>query len=408
MADNELVIRIPDVGGADDVDVIEVLVSVGDVVEKDAPLLTLEGDKATMEIPSPASGTVSAVHVAVGDKVSEGTEIAMLSGVADIVNEPAVQAPKTASEPVRTPRESAAPRKENNAIYAGPAVRRIARELDINLAKIRGTGDKGRISIQDVKNYLTQGAGGAGLNIAKQPVVDFAQFGPVETQALSKIKKSTGRNLSRNWVVVPHVTQFDEVDITALEAYRQQNKQAAIDSGYRLTALVFILKAVVSALKAYPQVNASLSADASQLVLKQYFHIGVAVDTPNGLVVPVIRDVDKKDIKTLAQELAAVSEKARTVGLSMKEMQGGCFTVSSLGGIGGTAFTPIVNLPEAAILGVSRAMMKPIYQKSGEFLPKLMLPLSLSYDHRIIDGALGARFVRSIAEALTDYESMIV
>jgi pyruvate dehydrogenase E2 component (dihydrolipoamide acetyltransferase) len=296
-------------------------------------------------------------------------------------------------------------------VHAGPAVRRVAREFGVDLAKVTATGPKQRILKEDVQKYvketLAKQTSSGGMGLPQAPMVDFSQFGQTEVKALTKIKRLTGTNLHRNWLLVPHVTQFDEADITELEAFRNAEKASAEKQGYKLTPLIFIMKAVVAALKAYPQFNASLDASGESLILKKYYNIGVAVDTPNGLVVPVIRDVDKKSIYDLAKELAEISKKAREKGLSVNDMQGGCFSISSLGGIGGTAFTPIVNLPEVAILGVSKAQMKPIYSK-GQFEPRLMLPLSLSYDHRVIDGADGARFTSYLAHLLADIRRVLL
>ena len=290
--------------------------------------------------------------------------------------------------------------------HASPAIRRIAHELDIDLSKIKGTGEKGRVTKDDIKNYLSKG-NGSGFSVLAQPVIDFTKFGAIDSKPLSKIQKISGANLHRNWVSIPHVTQFIEADITELEQFRQENKDRAIKKGFKLTPLVFIIKAVVSALKKFPHFNASLDANSENLILKKYFHIGVAVDTPNGLVVPVIRDADKKGIFDLAKELDIISAKARDGKLTMADMQGGCFSISSLGGIGGTAFTPIINAPEVAILGVSKASMKPQYVENN-FIPRLMMPLSLSYDHRVIDGADGARFSVYLSQCLSDIRTLLL
>ncbi|EKD77890.1 MAG: hypothetical protein ACD_42C00135G0002 [uncultured bacterium] len=388
-------IKIPDIGTANQVDVIAVLIKAGDTIAIDTPLITLEGDKASMDVPSSEAGVVESVLVKVGDKVSEGSVICRVSGkpVGVGVGEKSEASPKlsvTSNLPLQTP--------TSTNIHASPSIRRIANELDIDLSKIKGTGEKNRITKDDIKNYLSRGAG-SGLNLLPQPIIDFSKFGAIELQPLSKIKKISGANLHRNWVSIPHVTQFIEADITALEKFRQDNKEKAAKQGFKLTPLVFMIKAVVAALKKFPQFNASLDMNGDNLILKKYFHIGVAVDTPNGLVVPVIRDADKKDIFTVAKELDEVSKKARDGKLSMTDMQGGCFSISSLGGIGGTAFTPIINAPEVAILGVSQSVMKSVYQKDN-FVPRLILPLSLSYDHRVIDGADGARFAVYLAENL--------
>ncbi len=403
-------VRLPDIGGAAGVDVIEVNVKPGSFVKVDDPLLTLEGDKATMEVPSPLEGEIVELKTQVGDKVSEGDLILLLKiqgGVA--VTAAPQKAPEVARSVAPAPvSHHTADSSNNTDSYASPGVRRLARELELDIKQIKGTGAKGRITREDLQNYVkARLKGGSGLSVLAAPVVDFAKFGEVETQALSKIKKISGANLHRNWVSIPHITQFDEADITEMEAYRQAQKDVAAAQGVKLTPLVFIMKAVVAALKALPNFNASLDVSGENLILKKYFHIGVAVDTPNGLVVPVIRNVDQKSIVELAQELSAISTKAREKGLSIAEMQGSCFTITSLGGIGGTAFTPIINAPDVAILGLSRSQMKPVYQKDGSFQPRLMLPLSLSYDHRVIDGADGARFVVQLAKSLSEINLLV-
>lgn len=417
-------ILVPDIGGGDPVDVIEVAVSVGDQIVVEDALITLEGDKATMDIPSPKAGKVASVDVSVGDKIAEGGLIITLEtegAASESVEEPAEEAPKeeAKSEPKQEASKEPAPVAQPEPapvsgaeVYAGPAVRRLAQEVGLNLAEIPGSGDRGRITKDDVKNYVQQrmnggGSAGSGLGVAAMPAVDFSRFGPVSTRPLGKIQKLSGSFLHRNWVTVPHVTQFIESDITELEDFRQAEKGALAKQGIRLTPIVFIMKAVVAALKAFPHFNASLDASGQNLVLKEYFHIGVAVDTPNGLVVPVIRDVDQKSLTELAKELGDIGEKARAGALTPGDMQGGCFTISSLGGIGGTAFTPIVNVPEVAILGVSRSEMKPKWI-DGEFEARLMLPLSLSYDHRVIDGADGARFAVFVSACLEDLRKLML
>lgn len=417
-------VKIPDIGGASNVDVIEVLVAPGDEVKAEASLITLEGDKATMEIPAPFAGKVKDIKVAVGDKVSEGSLILTMEvgGEAKTETKKEEAAPekaetKTEKEmaPVTekpAPKAAAAVSTEAVAsedIYAGPAVRRLAHELDIDLMRVRGSGPKGRILKEDLKAALMGGSAQitAGFAIAPAPSVDFAKYGSIEIQPLNKIKKLTGANVHRSWVTVPHVTQFDEADITEMEAFRNSQKSAAEAAGVRLTPLVFIMKAVVASLKAFPTFNASLDSTGENLVMKNYFHLGIAVETPNGLVVPVIRDVDQKSLFELAKELAVISAKAREKGLSVADMEGSCFTISSLGGIGGTAFTPIVKAPDVAILGVSKAAMKPVYQ-NNQFVPRLMLPLSLSYDHRVIDGAEGARFTVYLASRLADIRTLLL
>ncbi len=407
---------VPDIGGAEQVDVIEVLVKPGDTVAQEDALITLEGDKATMDVPATKAGVVKALKVAVGDKVSQGSVILLLETAA-ATEEKAVNTSTSAATPttqaVQPSADTSTSDKEQQSLgtslHASPAVRRIAREFEIDLTKITPTGAKNRITKEDVQQYVKSRlqAGGSGLAVSAAPVVDFSKFGEVTFEPLSKIKKISGANLHRNWVSIPHVTQFGDADITGLENFRQQQKRLAEKQGLRLTPLVFIMKAVVAALQAFPHFNASLDASGQQLVLKNYFHIGVAVDTPNGLVVPVIRDVDKKGLFELSKELGDISQKAREKGLSMNEMQGGCFSISSLGGIGGTAFTPIINAPEVAILGVSRSETRPVYI-NGVLEPRLMLPLSLSYDHRVIDGADGARFLMHLAGCLSDIRQLLL
>ncbi|MCH9769701.1 MAG: dihydrolipoyllysine-residue acetyltransferase [Gammaproteobacteria bacterium] len=404
-------VRVPDIGDATDVDVIEVVAKVGDEVNAEDPLITLEGDKATMEVPSPLAGKVDQVNIKVGDKVSKGDLILTIKTTAAIAVAAKPAEPELAPTPVKSAESKSAPAATNNAsVHAGPAVRRLAHELDINLASVKGSGEKGRITKEDIKKLVGGGAsGGVMTGLPPLPAVDFSKFGPVETKSLSKIQKISGPSLHRNWVSIPHITQTHEADITELEAFRQEQKEYAKQQGVRLTPIAFIMKAVVAALKEFPTFNASLAANGGELILKKYFHIGVAVDTPGGLVVPVIRDVDKKSLFELAAELGEISNKARTTGLSMKDMSGGCFTISSLGGIGGGFFTPIINAPEVAILGVSRSAYKPIYQsQTADFIPRLMLPLSLSYDHRVIDGATGARFVTYLADRLADIRTLLL
>lgn len=404
------IISLPDVGGATDVEVIEVLVKPGDHVKKEMSLLTLESEKASMDLPSPEEGVVKEVKVKVGDKVKQGAEIVVLESAASeqpVEKEESKKKEEPAkTEPSPPPSDRQAADKESTGIHAGPVVRRIAREFGIDLAQVNSSGPKNRILKEDVQSFVKNRlAGGGGSGLPSAPNVDFSQFGPVEIKPLSRIQKISGKNLHRNWLLAPHVTQFGEADISELEAFRQSQKAIAEAEGVKLTPLVFIMKAVVAGLKAFPHFNASL--DGENLVLKNYYHVGVAVDTPNGLVVPVIRDVDKKGLMDLAKELSAVSEKARNKQLAPNDMQGGCFSISSLGGIGGTAFTPIINVPEVAILGVSKSSYKPIYQ-DGEFIPRLMLPLSLSYDHRVIDGADGARFVVFLANMLSDIRNLLL
>jgi len=419
VADKTENVLIPDLGGASEVDVIEILVKPGDEVKPEDPLITLEGDKASMEVPSPVAGIVKELQMKVGDKVSEGDVILTmrLEGAAEKVEAaPAKAEPEPAPVKAESAPAPAAPAQPvantSGKVHAGPAVRRIAHELGVDLAKVKGTGPKGRITKEDLKQTLKGGASagaGLGFHFPPLPKIDFSKFGEVETKPLSKIKRASGANLHRNWVSIPHVTQFDDADITELEAFRQEQKAIAQKQGVRLTMLVFLMKAVVATLKEFPHFNASLDDTGENLILKQYYHIGVAVDTPNGLVVPVIRDVDRKGIFEIAKELAEISQKAREKGLSLADMQGSCFTISSLGGIGGTAFTPIVNAPEVAILGVSRSQQKPVFQPvDNTFVPRLMLPLSLSYDHRVIDGADGARFIVSLSRRLADIRTILL
>lgn len=430
----------PDLGGAADVTVIEVLVKPGDQIEKDTPIVTLESDKATMEVPSSDAGVVKEIKVKVNDKVGNGAVLLTLE-TADAAAAPKKETAKKVEPeaPEKTPSQQetidlSSQRKLGSSIpttedtkqqvltgtvqsssdtHAGPGVRRLARELGVNLAAVSGSGPKQRILKEDVQIYVKgqlsqlQNTSGSPLAFAPAPMVDFAKFGPVRVEALSRIKKISGKNLQRNWVMIPHVTQFAEADISSLEEFRQAQKVELEKQKVKLTPLVFIMKAVVAALKAFPTFNASLDASGENLILKNYFHIGVAVDTPDGLVVPVIRDVDKKGLVELAKELAVISEKARKKQLTPGDMQGGCFSISSLGGIGGTAFTPIINAPEVAILGVSKTAYKPVYQ-DGTFVPRLMLPLSLSYDHRVVDGAEGARFIMYLSHMLSDIRNLLM
>ncbi|MBY5923175.1 pyruvate dehydrogenase complex dihydrolipoyllysine-residue acetyltransferase [Ferrimonas balearica] len=429
------VVAVPDIGG-DAVDVTEILVAVGDRVSDEQPLITVEGDKASMEVPAPFAGVVKAIRIQVGDKVSTGTEIMEfeVEGAAPAAAPapaPAAQAPVERKPAPSAPADSGQVASveastgfiENSAYaYATPVIRRMARELGVDLSKVKGTGRKTRILKEDVNSYVKAalaqvqsgavapaGKQGGGLDLLPWPKVDFSKFGEVELQPLSRIKKLSGANLARNWAMIPHVTQFDEADITDVEAFRKEQNAvvAKQDLGFKITPLVFILKAVAKTLADLPQFNSSLSEDGESVVLKKYIHIGVAVDTPNGLVVPVVRDVNKKGIYELSEELMAISKKARAGKLTASDMQGGCFTISSLGGIGGTAFTPIVNAPEVAILGVSKSEMKPKWN-GKEFAPRLMLPLSLSYDHRVIDGADGARFSSTLAGYLSDIRKLVL
>jgi len=445
---------VPDIGHAD-VPVIEVLVKVGDRVEKEQSLITLESDKATMEVPAPFAGTIKEMKLKVGDEVSEGAVIAIIeadgAAAAPVAEAPKAAAPAPAPAPA--PAKVAAPQVEEkpapiggrsvlpgnvpegdvspaarppldarlvmpgDAPYASPAIRAFARELGVDITQVKGSGRGGRIQREDVSAYVkhalasgarpTAGAAASlgGLSLLPWPKIDFAKFGEIEEKPLSRIQKISGANLARNWAMIPHVTQHDDADITELEAFRK--KLGEENKELKVTPLVFQIKAVVAALKQFPQFNASLDESGEKLILKKYFHIGIAVDTPDGLVVPVIRDCDKKGLLDLARELGEISKKARDKKLGPAEMSGGCFSISSLGGIGGTGFTPIVNAPEVAILGVSKAATKPVWN-GKEFAPRLILPLSLSYDHRVIDGALAARFASFLATQLGDIRRLLL
>ncbi len=478
-------VSVPDIGDFKDVNIIEVMVKPGDRINAEDNLITLETDKAAMDVPSPYAGVIKEMKVKVGDKVSQGSAILVMecadssapgkgadtsphapsqalppsppsskggavaapttspAAPAATPTAPAVQAPALATPaippfapaggtPVGTPllRSDPSAAKEGSggiSAHASPAIRRFARELGVQIAQVKGSGEKGRVTKDDVQDFVKAAlaqregggeasgypsayslrvqprgtAGGNGLQVLAMPVVDFAKFGAIETRPLSRIKKISGANLHRNWVTVPHVTQFDEADITEMEAFRKELNAEYAKQNIKITPLAFMLKAAVVALQKFPEFNASLDASGENLVLKQYFHVGVAVDTPDGLMVPVLRDVDKKGIVQLAKELGEVSAKAREKKIAAAEMQGGCFSISSLGGIGGTAFTPIINAPELAILGVSRAIIKPMHQ-DDTFVARLMLPLSLSYDHRVIDGAAAARFIVFLSQVLAD------
>lgn len=423
-ATQQHIVRVPDIGDAAEVEVIEVLVSEGDSVSKDQALITLEGDKATMDIPSPYQGKVLSLSLAVGDKVAKDTVILTLqssSGGAANSAEPnkAVAPQKTVSEQQQpsTPNKQqqsvavsdAKPAHSKGKVYASPSVRRLAREFGVDLTLVEGSGRKGRVVKADVQRFVKGrlAAPQGNMGIPKMAKIDFSKFGEIETVALNKIKRLTAQNMQRAWLNVPHVTQFDEADITELENFRKANKERALAEGAKLTPLAFIVQAVVKALKAFPQFNASLDESGENLILKQYYNVGIAVDTPNGLVVPVIKDADKKGLLDLARAMAELSVKARNKALTPADMSGGCFTISSLGGIGGTAFTPIVNAPEVAILGVSRSQMKPVFDGSA-FQPRLMLPLSLSYDHRVIDGAEAARFSSYLCQCLSDIRTLLL
>ena len=442
---NTIEIKVPDIGDFGDVPVIELLVSEGDTVDVDDGLVTLESDKATMEVPSPAAGVIRELRVKLDDMVAEGHVVAILEAAEESASEtapaaeaveekPAEEAPKVEdapaaekaaeavaeapapAEPTRAePRETGAAAIDPSVVpYASPAVRKFARELGVDLSAVKGSGSKGRIKRDDVAAHIKQvmssggpataasgGIGGLTLDFPPLSKIDFSRYGEIETQALTRIQKISAGHLHRNWVGIPHVTHNDEADITDMEAFRLANADDAKAQGFKLTPLVFLMKAMVASLKAFPRFNASLDAGGEELILKKYFNIGVAVDTPDGLVVPVVRDCDRKGIMELAAELGETSVKARDGKLKPQDIQGGCISISSLGGIGGTGFTPIINAPEVAILGVSRSVMKPVWN-GQEFQPRLMLPLSLSYDHRVIDGAAAARFTRFLASRLED------
>lgn len=445
-------VLVPDIGNFDSVDVIEVLVKAGDTIAKDDSLLTVESDKASMDIPAPFAGVVKEVKLKVGDKIAQGHLILTLEADSAAESKPAEKTAEVkvaAQAPASEPKEAIAaaipepsrpapePPKQvqpahqplpvgesivvngGKASHASPSVRKFARELGVNLAFVKGSAAKNRITQADVQAFVkgelakprteNMGAGLGSLATLPMPVIDFSQFGNIENKPLSRIKKISGANLHRNWVTAPHVTQFDEADITDLEDFRKSMQADAEKRGVKLTMLAFLIKASVNALKAYPNFNSSLSPDGDSLILKNYFNIGFACDTPDGLVVPVVKDVQQKDVLDIARDLGELSTKARERKLKIEEMQGGCFTISSLGGIGGTMFTPIINCPEVAILGVSRSSMQPVYDaKTKTFEPRLILPMSLSYDHRVVDGADGARFTSHMRMMLSDVRRLLL
>ena len=440
-------VLVPDIGNFDSVDVIEVLVKAGDTIAKDDSLVTVESDKASMDIPAPFAGVVKEVKLKVGDKIAQGhlilileADTAVASALAVEVKAPApVAAPKEAiaaaipepSRPAPEPPKQVQPAhqplpvgesvviNDGKTSHASPSVRKFARELGVNLAFVKGSATKNRITQADIQAFVkgelakprteNMGAGLGSLATLPMPVIDFSQFGDIETKPLSRIKKISGANLHRNWVTAPHVTQFDQADITDLEDFRKSMQADAEKRGVKLTMLAFLIKASVNALKAYPNFNSSLSPDGDSLILKNYFNIGFACDTPDGLVVPVVKDVQQKDVLDIARDLGELSTKARERKLKVDEMQGGCFTISSLGGIGGTMFTPIINCPEVAILGVSRSSMQPVFDdKTKTFEPRLILPMSLSYDHRVVDGADGARFTSHMRMMLSDVRRLLL
>lgn len=430
-------VKVPDIGDFKEVEVIELMVKVGDTIKVDQSLITVESDKASMEIPSSHAGVVTEIKVKVGDKVAEGSLLVMIdaaggaaasapaaaapaptASAAALAPTPAVAAPTPAPAPAQAPALAAAP-ATNAAIapagkgHASPSVRKFARELGVDLTRVVGSGQKGRITQEDVQNFvkgIIAGAStaaapvantGGGMNLLPWPSLDFSKFGATELLPLSRIKKLSGPNLHRNWVMIPHVTQFDEADISDLEEFRKSSNEALAKSGVKLTMLAFVIKASVAALKKFKAFNASLDATGENLILKQYYNIGFAADTPNGLVVPVIKNADQKTLSQIALEMGELSAQARDGKLKPADMQGATFTISSLGGIGGTAFTPIINAPEVAILGLSKSSMKPVWD-GKQFVPRLMLPLSLSYDHRVIDGAMAAKFTAYLADVLAD------
>lgn len=414
-------LRVPDIGNYKNVNVIEVAIKVGDVIKKEQSLLTLETDKATMEVPSSMSGTITEIKIKAGDKVSQGDLIGLIKADSTSTTVTPTTQKQTASTAAPSkptpaiPATIATPIINNNGyIHAGPAVRQFARELGADLSRIGGTGMKGRLTREDVVRFVkaeltkaAQGGGGAGLNLLPDPQVDFAEFGSVKIEKLPRIKKISGANLYRNWVRIPHITLFDEADITDLEALRKAKKAETEQQGIKLTPLAFLVKVVASSLKEYPLINSSLSNDGESLVHKDYVHVGVAVDTPNGLYVPVIRNADQKGILNIAKELSELSKRAKEGKIKPEEMKGGTFTISSLGSLGSTAFTPIINMPEVGILGVSKSEIKPKWD-GAEFKPRLMLPLSLSLDHRVVDGAEGARFLTFLSKALANLSELLL
>lgn len=433
---SQIEIKVPDIGDFKEVEVIELLVKVGDVVKAEQSLITVESDKASMEIPSSHAGIIKELKVKIGDKVAEGSLVLMLepSDAAETAAPlsapaPAAVAPTTApvasaapapAKPTPAPAVPVATSVDGSRAHASPSVRKFGRELGVDLSRVQGTGPKGRILLEDVQGFVKGVmAGGAavtaaaasgtgmGMSLLPWPSLDFVKFGETSLEALSRIKKISGPNLHRNWVMIPHVTQFDEADITELEEFRKSSNEAMAKSGVKLTMLAFVIKASVSALKKFPAFNSSLDANGENLILKHYYNIGFAADTPNGLVVPVIKNADKKGIVEIAKEMGELSAQAREGKLKPADMQGATFTISSLGGIGGTAFTPIINAPEVAILGLSKSTMKPVWN-GKEFTPRLMMPLSLSYDHRVVDGAMGARFSVYLSEALADMRKTLL
>jgi pyruvate dehydrogenase E2 component (dihydrolipoyllysine-residue acetyltransferase) len=432
---NEVEIKLPDIGDFDAIEVIEIAVNVGDNVEAEDTLLTLESEKSTMDIPSPNAGEIKQIKVNIGDKISQGAVIASIlvtetdsasieekkPEVVVATKQEETPAPSPESTPEPTPRPAPKILETSQLVgqsksakaHASPSIRRFARELGVDLGLVYGTGTKGRILKEDVKAFTKSIMSGEKLSnkgafsVPEVPPVDFSKFGEIETKELSRIRRLTGQALHRSWITVPHVTQFDEADITELEAFRKSKLEEAKGEGVRLTLVTFLIKAAVVALQKFPDFNSSIEPSGDNLIIKKYFNIGVAVNTENGLVVPVVKDVDKKGLFDIAREITELSNKAREGKISPKDLQGGCFTISSLGGIGGLQFTPIVNAPEVAILGVSRAAMKPVYE-NGEFVPRLIMPFSLSYDHRVIDGVAGAQFTQFLSTILTDIRHILL
>lgn len=448
---NLIEVKVPDIGDFTEIPVIEILVKVGDTIKKEDSLVSLESDKATMEVPASHSGVVKEIKVKLGDKVSMGAVVLLLEESAGAMPsaEPPPKAAQAETKPAAPPpptqthtqtpapayvAEASAPRpastlppqpsplKATNEsivpahVHASPSIRKLAREFGVNLGKVKGSALKGRITENDVKGFVktelarpssSTGAAGGGFAMPQMPIIDFTKFGEIETRALSRIKKLSGNNLHRNWVTIPHVTQQDEADITEVETFRVKTNEEIAKSGVKVTMLAFLIKASVAALKKYPEFNASLEPGGENLILKRYFNVGFAADTPNGLVVPVIKNADQKSIIDIAKEMSELAAKAREGKLSPTEMQGGCFSISSLGGIGGTFFTPIINAPEVAILGVSKSSMKPIWN-GKEFVPRMILPMSLSYDHRVVDGAAGARFTTYLASLMSDIRKLVL
>jgi pyruvate dehydrogenase E2 component (dihydrolipoamide acetyltransferase) len=438
---SQVEIKVPDIGDFKEVEVIELLVKPGDTVKAEQSLITVESDKASMEIPSSHAGIVKELKVKIGDKVTEGSLILMLEADASAAATapapaPAAAAPAATSAPAPAPRSVPTPAPQPASVttapasvaatnsngpksHASPSVRKFARELGVELSRVSGSGPKGRILLEDVQGFVkgvmsgssaapvAGGSGGMGMSLLPWPSLDFSKFGETELQPLSRIKKISGPNLHRNWVMMPHVTQFDDADITELEEFRKSANESLAKSGVKLTMLAFVIKASVSALKKFPAFNASLDANGENLILKHYYHIGFAADTPNGLVVPVVKNADKKGVAEIAKEMGELSAQARDGKLKPADMQGASFTISSLGGIGGTKFTPIINAPEVAILGLSKSTIQPVWD-GKQFAPRLIMPLSLSYDHRVIDGAMGARFIVYLGEVLADMRKTLL